>query len=274
MGRVFASIIPTNMMVLLCIACSTSGITSANADGSANNTFVFLDAGPATPESPDGGASCIGDCNYQTQQGCASGQMCLPQLNDAGTNVTAQCLAAGSKAAGELCARPSDCQPGLICRADERCHHLCCGDDWSVCASNESCTGTVLLQPVNDAGIPVGTPAFASVSVCEPVDDCDVLNPNSCPAGESCYIVDSRADVKCLPTGTVPLKGGCTSTELCVAGFTCVQDPNGSKGGSICTRLCRAVTGGAEPYCPTSEGYCAHFVRDPPDVGECTPTSL
>ncbi len=262
MSRKVAVLVPIDMLMLLAIACSTSSST----DGSAYNTIVFLDAGPATPVSPDGGPSCPAGCNYQTQQGCAAGQMCLPQLNSAGTNVSPQCQTAGTQAAGESCKQPNNCQAGLICTADGNCHHMCCGGDWSVCASNESCTEDIWLQAA-DAGNPVS----ADVSVCQPVDACDVLNPNSCPAGKSCYIVDSRGGVRCLPTGAVTLNGGCTSTILCVAGFTCVQDPNDTSGGSKCRRLCRAVVGG-EPACPTSEGYCSHFVRDPPDVGECTLT--
>lgn len=262
MSRKIAVLVPIDILMLLAIACSTS----SGADRSAYNTIVFLDAGPATPVSPDGGSSCPPGCNYQTQQGCAASQMCQPYLSSENT-VSPECLTAGTKAAGESCKQPDDCQAGLICTADGNCHHMCCGGDWSVCASNESCAGTILLA--SDAGSPVS----AHVNVCQPVDACDVLNPNSCPAGESCYIVDSRAGVRCLTTGTVPLNESCTSAELCVAGFTCVQDPNPPYS-TNCRRLCRAVVGGGAPACPASEGDCSHFVRDPPDVGECTPTIL
>ena len=252
------------LLTMLWSACSTSSSSSStNADGSADSTIVFLDAGPATPSSPDGGASCPSGCNYQTQQGCAAGQMCHPQLSGGG--VSPQCQAAGTKAAGESCVW-AECQAGLFCAAEGHCRHMCCGGDWSVCGANESCTQSILLQAL-DAGSPVP----AGVDICEPTDTCDVLDPESCSAGKTCYIVDSRAGVRCLTSGTVQVNGACSSTKLCAPGLTCVQSNDGRS--SNCRRLCRAVLGGGEPGCPLSEGgYCAHFVRDPPGVGECTPT--
>lgn len=188
--------------------------------------------------------------------------MCYPQLTGGG--VTPQCQKAGAKAAGESCVW-AECQAGLFCAADGHCRHMCCAGDWSVCATNESCTQAIQLA--SDGGSPVP----AGVNLCEPVDACDVLNPESCPAGKTCYIVDSRGDVRCLATGTVQFNGICSATNLCAAGLTCVQSSDGRSG--TCRRLCRAVVGGAEPGCPLSEGgYCAHFVRDPPGVGECTPS--
>jgi hypothetical protein len=248
----------------LAVGChSNSATTGTNADGSVDNTIVFLDAGSSTPISPDGGPLCPSPgCNYQTQQGCGTGQMCHPELN--GSNVEPQCVTAGTKAAGESCSW-QECQSGLFCAADGHCRHLCCAGDWSVCASNETCA-SFQLQFVD-----AGSPRSANVSVCELADHCDVLDPNSCSIGESCYIVDSRGGVRCLPTGNVALNGGCTATSLCKAGFTCVESATGT-GAGTCRRLCRAVPGGADPYCPASEGYCSHFVQDPPEVGECTPT--
>ena len=252
--------------LLLACACSTG--TSSNSTGDAvGNTgavIIFFDAGSSTPVAPDGVLSCpVATCNYQTQQGCASAQMCHPVLNT--DSVSPACVTAGTRAAGETCTW-EQCQPGLFCTAEGHCRNLCCGGDWSVCQSNESCTGAILLQAPD-----AGTAVPAGVSVCEPLDNCDVLDPTSCPAGKSCYVVDSRAGTRCLTSGTVAFNGACSATKLCAAGLTCVQNSQGS--GSACRRLCRAVPGGGPPSCPQSEGrYCAHFVRDPAGVGECTPT--
>jgi hypothetical protein len=267
MREMVCSLLP--VLAILAPACSPGSSTGGNNlathtdnDGSVDSTIVFLDAGPSTPVAPDGAIACPAGCNYQTQQGCASGQMCHPQLSGGG--VSPQCQAAGSKASGESCVW-GECQSGLICFSDGRCRRMCCGGDWSVCANNETCTGVILLQ-----GADAGTPMPTGVSVCSPVDACDVLDPESCPAGKSCYIVDSRGDVQCIKTGTVPFNGACSATELCAAGLTCVASGDGRT--SNCRRLCRAVVGGGEPGCPAAEGgYCAHFVRDPPGVGECTP---
>ncbi len=261
--RPYAALISMNLLLLLTMGCSkNSEPTGANSDGSVDNTIVFLDAGDSVPVSPDGGVACGDNCNYQTQQGCPANQMCHPSLNADQTQVSAQCLTEGTKAAGESC-NWMECKPGLFCAADKQCRHLCCSGDWSVCASNETCTEAIVLQ-----GPDAGMPLSARVNVCQLEDPCDVLNPNSCPAGKSCYIVNSRGNVRCLPTGSASLNESCTSTKLCKSGFTCVQSASGV---GTCRRLCRAVVGGADPYCPTSEGYCSHFVRDPPEVGECTP---
>jgi len=254
------------VLVLSCLLCACSTSSSpgqSQSDGSTGNSLVFLDAGPSVPVSPDGPSSCPAGCNYQTQQGCDSGQMCHPQLN--GDTVSPACVTAGMLGVGESCVW-QQCMAGLFCGSDMRCHHLCCGGDWSVCASNESCTFAILLQGAE----PGSSPVPAGVSVCEPTDDCDVFDPESCPSGKSCYIVDSRAGTRCLTTGTAAFNGSCSATKLCAAGLTCAQSIDGR--GSNCRRLCRAVPGGGQPSCPDSEGVgCAHFVRDPPGVGECTP---
>ena len=41
--------------------------------------------------------------------------------------------------------------------------------------------------------------------------------------------------------------------------------------GGECRRLCKAVAGGADPFCQSGEGTCVHYNRDPASVGECTP---
>ncbi len=243
-------------------AAPASSDASSTTDGGDYNTDVILDAGPFKAESPDGAAACKGSCNYQTQSGCDVGSMCSPQVNPDQT-VSAGCQTAGLRGTGEAC-NWAECQPGYICSSDGRCHHMCCGGDWSVCAPNESCTREVELR-LGDAG----TPISAGVSVCEPVNNCDVLDPESCPAGQSCYIIDSRGGTKCLTAGSLGLNEICTATELCKAGLSCFLNPPPSTV-SQCRRLCRAVAGGGTPGCPNVEGtICSHSSAEPPGVGEC-----
>jgi hypothetical protein len=244
-------------------ATSTSNDASTTGDGGDYNPRVNLDAGPATAESPDGGSLCLGSCNYQTQSGCDTGSMCSPQMNTDQTAVSAGCQTAGTIAAGEACTW-AECQPGYICSSDGHCRHMCCGGDWSVCAAKESCTGAVALQPAGGS-----TPVPAGVGVCEPTDDCDVLDPESCPSGQSCYIIDSRGGVKCLSTGSRDINENCSATELCRSGLSCFVTPNGT---NQCRRLCRAVQGGGLPGCPLVEGtFCSHSANEPLGVGECLP---
>jgi hypothetical protein len=249
-----------HLLAVGAVAVLSSLVTGCNASN-AVNTLVFLDAGPSEPVAPDGGAYCVGQCNYQTQQGCDAGQMCYPALSTDGT-VSPQCIASGTLDAGESCSG-LQCKAGYVC-ADGYCRHMCCGRDWSVCAPNESCTGQLQLQPPDAGGV-----IAAGASLCLPADSCDVLDPNSCGAGQSCYIVDSRGDVLCLTTGTAAYGEACTTVAECGALLTCVK---GSNGKATCRRLCRAVAGGGTPGCPAAENtYCSHFAQDPAGVGECTP---
>jgi hypothetical protein len=65
-------------------------------------------------------------------------------------------------------------------------------------------------------------------------------------------------------TACVPEKTGSPGDPCpCKGGTTCVAD--------TCRRLCKAVAGGGDPSCPTDEGICVHYDRDPAGVGECTP---
>jgi hypothetical protein len=241
------------------LAACQSKNSPAGGDGSAGG-LIIMDAGASTPVAPDGAASCSDACNYQTQEGCDAGSMCHPAV-DSEQEVTATCQPAGTLAAGEPCSW-LECQPGYICAADGRCRHLCCGGDWSVCQADESCTGAVELLA------PAGFVVSAGVGVCEPTDDCDVFDETSCPGGQSCYIIDSRGGLGCLPTGSSDAYELCSTVELCKAGLTCVASHNGV---GTCRRLCRAVVGGT-PECPPTEGMtCSHYAHDPPGVGECVP---
>jgi hypothetical protein len=164
------------------------------------------------------------------------------------------CEPAGATPLGGACTSWLDCAPGAIC-PDGFCRKLCCGRDWTGCTQGEHCIGKLTVQL--DGGV-VDPGAF----LCLPVNTCSALDPASCAAtkpGTTCQIVDPTGVTACFPEGTGAAGQACP----CKGGFTCVN--NG------CRRLCKAVEGGGEPSCPATEGRCVHFVRDPAEVGECTP---
>lgn len=213
---------------------------------------VILDGGGEIPVPPNGELACpVGACNYQSGAGCA-GQTCAPALmaNDA---VVPQCQPAGNAASGAACALSSECQPGYACAAGS-CRKLCCGGDWTGCASeNEHCFRPVVYK--GSTGNVINTGAM----LCYPIGICDPLVPASCTeVGTTCQIVDPTGAVSCLPEGT----GASGQPCPCKGGFLCVE--------GACRRLCKAVEGGGEPSCQLGEGVCVHFNRDPPGVGECT----
>lgn len=113
-----------------------------------------------------------------------------------------------------------------------------------------------LLFGIGDAAVPT------EVSLCIPVNECDLLDPNSCPAGRVCRIVDPVGNVACAAGSTLGPGDSCNAGQLCGPVLHCI---NGT-----CRRLCNATDCG-DPSCPEEDGACVHFERDPPGVGECTP---
>jgi hypothetical protein len=209
-----------------------------------------LDAGGVPAMPPDGKSLCpTGVCNYQTNEGCAANQTCAPSDAD---GTSPKCWSAGMTGLGGVCGPWTDCVPGAICAAGF-CRKLCCGRDWTGCSQGEHCISRLGVI-IN--GQTVDTGAY----LCMPVNDCSALEPASCTQpGTTCQIVDPTGATACFREGT----GAAGEPCPCKGGFTCVA--NG------CRRLCKAVAGGAEPFCPPTEGRCVHFTRDPADVGECTP---
>lgn len=242
-----------------CGSNSSSSSPPSDAGTGSDAPGVILDGGGVVPSPPDGASLCPkGTCNYQTQSGCGATLACRPALT--GGAAAPSCQTAGSKQSGAPCQAWKDCARGYLC-AGGACHKLCCGGDWSACGSGQSCIRQLFVK-APDAGAPVS----AGVDLCFPVNDCNVLDPNSCAdagSGQSCQIVDPIGDVACTPSGTGTVGAPCSETAPCSGGFSCVGDK--------CRRLCRAVVGGGQPACPASEGICVHFNRDPAGVGECTP---
>lgn len=207
-------------------------------------------------DPPDGAAACgEGDCNYQTQAGCADDQACRPQFTLTEPEVHAGCEAAGSAQSGEACLVQSECARGLYC-ALGTCHKLCCGADWSACDAGESCIRSLDVR----AG---GEVISADVDLCFPVGTCDPLDGSGCEdePGRECKIVDPTGAVACAPRSDADVGDSCSPPAVCKQGLSCV--------GGYCTRLCRFAECG-EPACGEGEGTCVHFLRDPEGLGECT----
>ncbi len=237
-------------------ACGTAESTTTTDDATSCPKLV-LDAVHGIDDPPDGAAACAaGDCNYQTQTGCADDQACRPQFNATDVEVHPGCEAAGTAEAGQACTAQSDCARGAYCAAGT-CRKLCCGADWTACDAGESCIRGLDVR----AG---GEVISAEAGLCFPVNDCDPLDSNSCadePSRE-CKIVDPTGAVACAPRSNAELGEECAPPTVCKQGATCV--------GQRCVKLCRFAECG-EPSCTEAEGTCVHFLRDPEGVGECTP---
>lgn len=222
---------------------------------------VVRDGGGGIPDPPNGAGLCPpGVCNYQTQEGCASGEACRPQYPAGSTQVAPGCEPAGTGLGGDPCEDSTDCAPGYLCFDPAGvCRKLCCGRDWSACDPGESC--------IRQFHVRFGDRIEYAADVCFPVGTCDVFDPTSCEdestdVERECKIVDPTGAVACMPSSEARLGEPCGPSRACIQGLLCV--------GGACRKLCRAEACG-EPSCGPGEGTCVHFDRDPPGVGECTP---
>jgi hypothetical protein len=235
--------------------CKGGVETEDPADGGAEEGGVILDGGGTIPMPPNGASLCPqGACNYQTNAGCAAAETCAPIPDGAG-NVAPACIPAGQGASGASCQSADQCAPGHLC-AGGTCRKLCCGADWTGCASEtEHCIQNLSIADGNGGVVKTGA------MLCLPVNYCDALDPYSAcgTPGTACLIVDPTGATACVGEGSGAAGAACP----CKGGFLCVDGE--------CRRLCKAVEGGGEPSCQEGEGVCVHFHRDPPGVGECTP---
>jgi len=218
-----------------------------NPDGGTNLYEDLSDGGKPTP--PNGEGSCpTGTCNYQTNDGCDPGYGCLPI--DDGTGIAPACNpTSGTKTSGEACADIGECAPGSMC-AEGACRKLCCGGDWTGCASADEHCIKHLKYPSGDT----------SAMLCYPVNGCDALDPHAActKPGEACLIVDATGATACVPEGTGEDGQPCP----CKGGFLCNEET------LLCERLCRFDPTSAQAACP-SGAACVHANEHPAGVGEC-----
>src|ERR1051325_5649937 len=251
------------LAAVLALAWASGCGGSATADASEPPKWgaeVVLDGGGGIvlPDDGDQAAECEpDDCNFQLQSGCSDAQTCLPSVTADGV-LTSGCFDPGTKDLGDECKVANDCLKGQACAGGE-CRKLCCAGDWKVCDEGESCFRQFEYL-IDEVIVPTGA------WVCYPVGTCSVLDPKACDStGEDCKLVDSRGSEACMPKSPGELGESCGAAGGRVRGLTCVGKP----GAQTCRRLCRAEECG-EPSCPTEEGTCVHFDRDPAGVGECT----
>lgn len=276
--KFLSSVTLASLVFGLFLACSSDdsngggsasgGASGAGGEGGAGGACAPVDMNghAELPLPPDGPSLCpSGACNYQTQEGCGAGQACRPAVNAEAKEVEANCEPAGTGKSGDTCSDSSDCARGYLCvgetATDQRCRRLCCGRDWSACDVGESCIRQLYLP------LDASHHQYAA-DLCFPVNDCDPLDPDSCADPDrECKVVDPTGAVACAPRSSAGLGERCgDDTNGCAQGFTCIG-PQGLE--PTCRRLC-AAEACAEPSCPSDEGTCVHFDRNPPGVGECT----
>jgi len=251
---------------------------------------------------PDGPSFCPkGVCNYQTSEGCPANQTCVVSIDANAGTAAPKCVGVGVRKAGEPCdtlvvdptmpvSAEKLCARGLQCIGkvgqSQICRKLCCGEpgasygDWRGCDPGESCIRQI--QPATEQPPKSGKFVIIDhpgVFACVPVNECDVLDADSCKDNTDgrtvCRIVDPLARVACRPAQSASSKlgGPCAHFDQCGPVQHCAyrQSQGVPQSDKACRRLCRITLECGGASCPEGEGVCVHFKRDPEGVGECTP---
>jgi hypothetical protein len=164
----------------------------------------------------------LASCDIANQSGCNSGQHCLLADDQGGTF----CASPGDLELGEPCSS-EQCVFGAQCLALDSS-----APDESVC--------TALCNPAfppfgcDCRGLSIGD----DIGVCGPPPEgaCDLLEPASCPAGETCQFPGGSFGV-CGEPGPLQEGQSCFG-EVCGAGLDCFGDDPQSGFSGTCFRFC------------------------------------
>jgi hypothetical protein len=209
---------------------------------------------PTACEAPSdaGTVEASGGYALQAPYGChvasAPARAYADATSGAGTTrVTPACVPAGLGLDGVPCLDGQDCAAGYECVGAGVCRHYCCAGN-SACLLNQFCD------------IQQTTQGAMNVPVCMPMRQCDVMQPQSCPAGQTCAVVREDGSESCVAIGSAVAGASC-ETEHCAAGLVCL---------GATTRTCYALCAMRDPQCPAGQsckGGPPLFVD--PGVGIC-----
>ncbi|MCS6899640.1 MAG: hypothetical protein RMJ98_05360 [Myxococcales bacterium] len=178
------------------------------------------------------------------------------------TETAVECVRSGEAQEGEACRGVfvddrgmlrSDCAPGLACVRGTDSGESNAGQCRPYCCFGVGCSPGTWCAPRRVFEVSPGPdPLF--VPVCAPSDNCTLLDPGACPAGQVCVLVADRT-TSC----DVPGKGRAGQPCPCAAGHVCARDTN------TCRAICRVRM---DSDCP--EGLCVGGGSVmPPGFGLC-----
>ena len=212
--------------------------------------------GPAACESStDGGADAFGGgYSQQVVYGCHLVPGPLPASTTGGSAavqaVTPSCTPGGLGLDGALCHDPGDCAPGYECVGTVgTCRHYCCGGN-GACRVDQFCD----IQRTTSG-------STMNVPVCVPTRQCDLLQPGTCPSGETCAVVREDGSLSCVTVGNA-MAGQSCQAEHCASGLVCLGAAT-----RTCYALCQVGKANQCPASQTCKGGLPLFVD--PSIGVC-----
>ena len=99
------------------------------------------------------------------------------------------------------------------------------------------------------------------VPVCMPAHPCDLLQPGTCPSGQTCAVVREDGSLSCVEVGAAPAGKSC-QTEHCASDLVCLGAAT-----RTCYALCQVGKSNQCPASQTCKGGLPLFVD--PSVGVC-----
>jgi hypothetical protein len=218
--------------------------------------------GPAPCESPSDAGADAGGGGYSqpVEYGChlvptpppSSAVMGSTPRPDAQVlqSVTPSCTPAGLLLDGSQCHGPADCAPGYECVGSPgTCRHYCCSGNTS-CRIDQFCD----IQPTASG-------SSMEVPVCMPAHTCDLLQPGTCPSGQTCAVVREDGSLSCVQVGAATAGKSC-QTEHCASDLVCLGAAT-----RTCYALCKVGYANQCPGSQTCKGGLPLFVD--PSVGVC-----
>jgi len=205
-------------------------------DAAVLDAFTDPDAGPCA-ETP---------CRLLLAQcGCAPGQMC-------GWNTFSPrvCVAAGTRAVGETCARDHECVPGAGCiflgAGPGVCHAFCESD--ADCASSSEC---VRITWTGAVGV--------CTALCDPAASTGCPSPTACGVGLAFRVPggDVAAVALCANPGPGAVDAACGGPLDCAEGLACY--------GTQCRPICRM----GDAACPTCSPFAPRAFVGDVEFGAC-----
>jgi len=195
-------------------------------------------------------------CKLVTPQcGCDEGLKCT--VNSAEGRI---CTQDGAKNEGEQCSDADPCRAGLLC-VQTKTTVPTISTCMEFCDDDPQCEGA--------GGICKITLGISGVILCS--QSCDPVEDTGCPVNKThCEVVQEaggqmRTYTRCVGEGAGVAGDVCASSQDCVAGHGCLNDPN--QGGLVCLEWCKV--GGA----PCAQGACTSvnpaYLVDVVEYGVC-----
>jgi hypothetical protein len=114
---------------------------------------------------------------------------------------------------------------------------------------NQRVTELAFAFTTNDGIVTLGAGALniaLEVNDIAALPECSLIDPNTCPEGQTCLLGDRDGRTFCAQPGTLEVGSSCES-EQCVAGAQCLRSGEDAGSASVCHRFC--APNAQSPFC-------------------------